>query len=149
MRIRGLNVRANDSIEISFVNVTRGLFISGDFTCPECHRAHNLTRSTINLQIVDTANVTLDSLTIDGLSVDFRAQIRTGSSLRILDSFFSNLSSSSFEIFNVSRVEIVHSEFHNVSKGAIVVDHGVKVLTVDGSLHDKQILVILSHRSKH
>ena len=91
--------------------------------------------------IVDAANVTLESLVVDGTSVDFRLRMRSGSNLEIWDSFFGNLSSSSIEIFNVARVEIVHSEFHNVTAGAIVLNGGVKEVSVKDSLMENNILV--------
>lgn len=120
--------------------MTNGIFISGEILCLDCDRVET-TRSSLDIQIVDADNVTLESLVVDGTRVDFRLQMRSGTNLDIWDSFFGNLSSSSIEIFNVARVEIVHSEFHNVTAGAIVVNGGVKDLTVEDSLMETDILV--------
>ena len=139
VKIEDLITRPELSFEISFKNVTNGISLSGDFSCPECR--DQVDTSTIEIQIVDSSNVTLNSLTVDGSIVEFRLKMRSGPSLGVFDSFFSELSSSSIEIFNVPRIGIVHSEFHNVTRGAIVVNAGVKVLSVEDSLMDKDILV--------
>jgi hypothetical protein len=151
VRIAGLITRPEDNVEIFFKNVTKGVVISGDISGPELGRNGSAaaTKTSVVVKISETSNATLDSLVVDGGNVDFRLEMTSGSKFSIYDSYFRQLSKSAFEIFGVGQVEIVHSEFLNVTSGAVVVDADVKVVNVVESILENDVVVriffMLSH----
>jgi len=143
VRIAGLITRPDDNVEIFFKNVTKGVVISGDISGPELGRNGSaaVTKTSVVVKISETSNATLDSLVVDGGNVDFRLEMTSGSKFSIYDSYFRQLSKSAFEIFGVGQVEIVHSEFLNVTSGAVVVDADVKVVNVVESILENDVVV--------
>ena len=86
---------------------------------------------------------------VDRNDVDFRIGMTSGATFSISDSYFSHLEKSSIEIFGVEQVEIFHTEFLNVTNGAIVVDADVKVVSVVDSIMEKEVLVSWSSFKCH
>lgn len=147
VRIKDLVARPDDDVQIAFKNVSKGVFISGEISRPETKGIE--TNSGVDIKITDTSNATLEGLMVDRNDVDFRIGMTSGATFSISDSYFSHLEKSSIEIFGVEQVEIFHTEFLNVTNGAIVVDADVKVVSVVDSIMEKEVLVSWSSFKCH
>ena len=67
--------------------------------------------------------------------------------LTVVDSYFGSLTSSSFEVFNVPSVYLMHSEFHYCNSGFLVLNTYVKNITIVDCLLDDTALTLLSNKT--
>jgi len=73
--------------------------------------------------------------------------VRDLDALTVVDSYFGSLPSSSFEVFNVPSVYLMHSEFHYCNSGFLVANTYVKNITIVDCLLDDSALTLLSNKT--
>jgi len=176
VKLNDLIVRQNDTLNISFTRITTSLVITGEMVCPECSPKENKDMSSfqnqphlttsklnfenptnshtllkypkVNIQILQTGNVSFENFVSEmGDRSDTRIKLRDAESVIIKDSYFNNLPSNGFEIFNVPNVTIFHSEFYHGSTNSIVLNGGVRNVHVKDCLMDKRLILPLDQNS--
>ena len=147
VRVDGITLLANDTVDVWFRNVNGSLRISGDVTCDDCDGGGgNATRPKLMVHIVDVGSVELDNLMVGG-DVAVKIKVRNARSMRVRDSYFKSLPRDGLEVFNVAEgVSVRHSEFHDTTAGSALFN-GVKRLDVRDSLLDREAVELLNEET--
>jgi len=148
VRVDGITLLANDTVDVWFRNVNGSLRISGDVTCDDCDGGGgNATRPKLMVHIVDVGSVELDNLMVGG-DVAVKIKVRNvAGSMRVRDSYFKSLPRDGLEVFNVAEgVSVRHSEFHDTTAGSALFN-GVGRLDVRDSLLDRKAVEVLNEET--
>jgi hypothetical protein len=163
--INGIIVRPNDTVDFWFNNIAVNLTFKGEIECPQCPKGHQSEKVQIlhegklvtsphvavtssvpqlRLNVLKSGDLKFDNF-VKKSNVDLSLKIRDVKSVTFLDSYFSDLMTSSVEIFNVDDVTVMHSEFHQCSDHFLVANTYVKNITIQDCLMEENAILTLSN----
>lgn len=149
VKVEGVTLLPNDTVDIWFRNINGSLDISGDVSCDGCAvKVENGTafvdsRPNLMLHAVDVGALTLSNLMV-GDDVAAKIKVRNAKSLRVSDSYFKSVPRDGIEVFNVEGAVVMeHSEFHNTTAGSVLFN-GIGSLEVRDSLLDRDAVEVMN-----